>query len=316
MLKLFIAISGLTILFFIRHTLTPFFIGLAIAYVLDPYVSLLSLKLKGHRLLSVFIAYLTFLAAGAGLVWGFSNMVVGKIETGSLQESFHTLREYYTAYGSALGDSLGFSPAKTDVSKLIQTIGSGAVKFFVGAVAGIYLLKDKDFFLRLGNQILHLLLKQKTHGYVREILFEINQVISSFLRGVFIDSVIVAFLSSLALSILKVDYALFIGCFAGLANIIPYFGPIIGIIPAFFSALTEGGLPLAFLAALSLFAVQQLECNFIYPRIIGESTGLHPLFVLLAVSIAGSLGGLLWMVLAVPIAGIIKVLLTKWAEMQ
>ena len=133
-------------------------------------------------------------------------------------------------------------------------------------VAGIYLLKDKDYFLRLANKALHLLLGQKTHGILREILFDIDSVISSFLRGVFVDSVIVAFLSSLALSIIGIDFAVFIGCFAGLANVIPYFGPVIGIIPAALAGLAEGGIYKAILSAASLFAVQQIECNFIYPQ--------------------------------------------------
>ncbi len=198
----------------------------------------------------------------------------------------------------------------------MQSLGSGAVNFFIGSVAGVYLLKDKEFFLRLGNQAMHLLLPQKPHGLLREVLFEINEVIAAFLRGVFVDSVIVAFLSSLVLSLLGVEFAVFIGCFAGIANVIPYFGPVLGIVPAFLSALLSSGLPRAVLAAASLFAIQQLECNFIYPRIIGKSTGLHPLFVLTAVSVAGALGGLFWMILAVPVAGIIKVLLCKWAEAQ
>lgn len=166
------------------------------------------------------------------------------------------------------------------------------------------------------NKAMHLLLGQKVHGVVREILFEINDVISAFLRGVFVDSVIVAFLSSLALASIGIDFAVFIGCFAGIANVIPYFGPIIGIIPAVLAGMADGGISKAILAAIALFAVQQVECNFIYPRIIGKSTGLHPLFVLIAVSIAGYFGGLLWMVLAVPIAGVARVLICKWAEEQ
>ena len=73
------------------------------------------------------------------------------------------------------------------------------------------------------NKAMHLLLGQKVHGVVREILFEINDVISAFLRGVFVDSVIVAFLSSLALASIGIDFAVFIGCFAGIANVIPLF---------------------------------------------------------------------------------------------
>ena len=176
--------------------------------------------------------------------------------------------------------------------------------------------KDKDFFLRLVNQTAHLLLKQKTHGKLREILFEIHQVVSAFLRGVLVDSVIVAFAASLTLSLLGVKFAVLIGCFAGITNVIPYFGPFIGIMPAVLSALADGGLSLAAAAGLSLLQCGRLSAIFIYPRIIGKSTGLHPLFVLISVSAAASVGGLFLMILAVPIAGIIKVLVSKWAVEQ
>lgn len=316
MLKILMVTITAVILFLIRRTLVPVAVGITIAYILDPYVEWLSLKLKSPRLLSVLLAYLSVIAAVILLAWGFADIIAGRIAAGSLQEAISSLQLYYEQYKDVLTDLFGFSMEPPDIGRLIQSLGSGAVKFFIGAVAGVYLLKDKAFFLRLGNQTMHLLLSQKTHGLLREILFEINDVISAFLRGIFVDSVIVAFLSSLALSLLEVDFAVFIGCFAGIANVIPYFGPIIGMIPAVLSALMGGGLTLAILSALALFAIQQVECNFIYPRIIGKSTGLHPLFVLIAVSAAGSLGGLLWMVLAVPIAGIIKVLVSKWAQRQ
>lgn len=321
MLKILILAVAAVVLFFIRGSLIPLAVGISIAYILDPYVAWLSKKLKLNRVVCIFLAYLSVLAAAILLIWGFADIIAGKIAAGSLsagtlKETASSLQLYYDQYKGVIKDIFGFSPESIDMGKLVQSLGSGAVNFFIGSVAGVYLLKDKDFFLRLGNQTMHLLLPQKPHGLLREVLFEINEVISAFLRGVFVDSVIVAFLSSLVLSLLGVEFAVFIGCFAGIANVIPYFGPVLGIVPAFLSALLSSGLPLAVLAAVSLFAIQQIECNFIYPRIIGKSTGLHPLFVLTAVSVAGALGGLLWMILAVPIAGIIKVLLCKWAEAQ
>lgn len=226
------------------------------------------------------------------------------------------LQAYYLKYRGVLTDLTGLSFKAPALGSLLQSFGGGAARFLVGMVAGAYLLLDKAYFLRLGNKIMHLFLSQRVHGIVRELLLESGQVIASFLRGVFIDSVIVAFLSSTVLSLLQVDFAVFIGCFAGLANVIPYFGPVLGIVPAAASAFLSGGLSKAVLAAISLFIVQQVESSFIYPRIIGKSTGLHPLFVLAAVSAAGSVGGIVAMILAVPAAGILKVLLCKWAEAQ
>ena len=68
------------------------------------------------------------------------------------------------------------------------------------------------------------------------------------------------------------------------------------------------------LAVIILLVIQQIDCNFIYPKIVGTSTGLHPLMVLLAVSVFGYFGGIMGMLLAVPIAGIIQVFVVKWAE--
>ena len=316
MLKLIIPVLLLVLLFFLRHALAPFFVGIVIAYILDPYVSFLEKKFGGKRLLCVLLAYATLITAAVLLILGFADIIAGKIASGSLQEALHTLRTYYREYSAVLEKLPLFSDASPDVGHLIQILGGGTVTFLIGMISGVYLLKDKAYFLRLANKTFHLLLPQRIHGLLRELLFAIGDVISAFLRGVFVDSVIVAFLSSLILSLLGVDFAVFIGCFAGLVNVIPYFGPIIGILPAALAALAEGGLYKALLAAAALFTVQQIECNFIYPRIIGKSTGLHPLFVLTAVSVAGSLGGLLWMILAVPLAGIIRVLLCKWAEKQ
>ena len=127
------------------------------------------------------------------------------------------------------------------------------------------------------------------------------------------DSLIVAFLSSLVLTLLHVKFAVIIGIMGGLLNIIPYFGPFFGMIPAFLVAFFSGGPVHGILVVLGLMAVQQLDSNYIYPKIVGSTTGLHPLFVLLSVSFFGFFFGILGMLLAVPAAGIIQILVKLWA---
>lgn len=316
MKKWFVLVCILLLLIICRKGLFPIAVGLIIAYILDPYVEWLFRKAKISRSGCILIAYLTLFLVLTLLVFGFADIVSGNLKSESIVSAFHALESYYTQHQDLLEMELGTRFGIADMTKLLQNLGSGTLKIFIGLVIGVYLLKDKSFFLRMSNQTLHLFLSQKTHGIVRELCFEINDVITSFLRGVFIDSVIVAFLSSLALALLKVDFAIFIGCFAGIANIIPYFGPIIGMVPAIITALADGGFVKALAAAIALFLIQQIECNLIYPRIIGKSTGLHPLFVLVTVSIAGYYGGLFSMVLAVPFAGILKVIISKWAFSQ
>ena len=193
----------------------------------------------------------------------------------------------------------------------ILRIGSSAVTFFLGVVVSIYLLKDRDFFSHLWRKLLHLLLPQKAHALFSEFLSDTDRVLSLFLRGAVTDALIVALLSSIALSVYGLPLAILIGCFAGITNIIPYFGPLIGMIPAFAAGALSHGPGFGAGAVLLLFLVQQADCNFIYPKIVGRTTGLHPLFVLLAVSITGYYGGVLFMILAVPIAGILNQLLHR-----
>lgn len=316
MFKVFILVLLTILIWLLRHALMPLFVGIVMAYIIDPYVDCLQKKLFSKRIFSILVAYLSIFTAIIFFIIGFANIMAGEIRTGSLQNAISSLLNYYQEYEEILNHYLGFYLKKPDFPSIIQSISDIAITILIGLIISIYLLKDKQLFLMLVNKSLHLLLPQKIHGIVREIGFDVDRVVSSFLRGVFVDSVIVSFFSSLVLFIAHLDFAIFIGCFAGISNIIPYFGPVIGMIPAGLIGFSEGGIPKALLTIGLLFAVQQIECNFIYPKIIGKSTGLHPLFVLVSVSIAGYFGGLIWMILAVPIAGIINVFIKKWAEYQ
>ena len=117
------------------------------------------------------------------------------------------------------------------------------------------------------QKFLSIVLSQRIHGLVNEILHEINVVIFTFIKGALIDSIIVALLSSIALSILNIKYAVIIGGIGGLLNVIPYFGPFFSMVPAFLVTLSNQGLTKALIAVSSLFVVQQLDSNYVYPKI-------------------------------------------------
>ena len=144
-------------------------------------------------------------------------------------------------------------------------------------------------------------------------MHEINIVVTTFIKGALVDSIIVAFLSSLTLTILRVNYAVIIGIMAGFLNIIPYFGPFISMVPAFLAAFFSGGLIHGLTAVGGLFMIQQLDSNYIYPKIVGTTTGLHPLFILISVSTLGYFFGIAGMLIAVPAAGILQVFISRWA---
>ena len=143
---------------------------------------------------------------------------------------------------------------------------------------------------------------------IKNVLREVNRALNGFFRGQLLISGAVGLLIYIGLSILKVRYALFIGFIAGLFDIIPYFGPIIGFIPAAAFAFLRS--PISVLWVLAIFVLaNQLESSIIAPKIIGDRVGLHPLAVIFAVLVGGELLGITGMLVAVPAASIVRVLL-------
>ena len=309
--------------------LTPLFIGLAIAYLLHPAVDWLTQKLR-RRGLAILLTYLLAACFLGGLICGFVILILGALPQGSPREITTQIFAYFeSAYQAAdayLSDFLpdGMpSPIAAGLGQLSESLerrfsveaavtflsglGNAMLHFFIGLVASVYLLKDRDFFFMLWERLLSVLLTQRAHGLLNENLSEINQVLSTFVKGAMIDSLIIAFLSSVVLTALQVDYAVIIGLLDGVLNIIPYFGPFFGMLPAFAVAAVTAGPMHGMFAVFGLFVVQQIDANYIYPKVVGGSTGLHPLFVLLSVSLFGSFFGIGGMLLAVPIAGIVQI---------
>jgi len=332
----------------VLRAFSPLIIGLVLAYLFNGPTEWIRKKLfaqtdellleqspKG-RIPSIIISY-SMAAVMLGLViYAFLILILGALPEGGF---YSTLQQVYEYFDSASDDIKSFlskyipsemktediSPASVisgwiekhfSLEKLFSTLSSfvgSIVNFFVGLVASIYLIKDKEFFLSLWQKFLSLILRQNAHGQVNETLNEINHVIATFIKGALIDSLIVALLSSLALSALKIKFSVIIGLIGGLLNIIPYFGPFFGMVPAFLVAFFSKGMLSALLAVAALFLIQQLDSNYIYPKIVGDSIGLHPLFVLIALTVLGHFGGITGMLLAVPAAGIAQVLIKKWA---
>lgn len=287
-----------------------------------------------RRTLSILITFLLIFFAICSIIYAFAVLIVGQLFFTSMQSMIDSIINYFLKYESVISGWVHNLPAAgledqlqlfankaiawfsrafstSSIIAYLTNLSGSLVNFVIGIVVSIYLLKDKEFFIRLWRKTLHLLLPMKAHAKVSEALFSIHMVISQFLRGQVLDALIVAVLSSVGLSLIGLDFAVFLGCFAGLANFIPYFGPIISIIPAGLIGLLTGGASQALLAVIVLIIIQQIDCNIIYPRVVGASTGLHPLFILISVTVGGYYWGILGMIIAVPIAAILKVFLMK-----
>ena len=119
-------------------------------------------------------------------------------------------------------------------------------------------------------------------------------------------------LSSIALSIVGIKYSFVIGAIAGISNMIPYVGPIVGTVLAAVMGLLSGSPIKILYAIIAMLIVQQIDNHFLAPQIVGNSVGLHPVFTMMAILIGGNIGGLIGMLIAVPLAASFKLLFTTW----
>lgn len=143
---------------------------------------------------------------------------------------------------------------------------------------------------------------------------QIDDVLIEFLKGHLMVALFVGTATGLAALLLGVKFPLLIGVLAGIADLIPYFGAFLGAVPAVLLALT-GSLHLALSMALAVLIIQQVESNIITPRIIGSRLGMHPLLIVFALLCGGELWGIWGMLLAVPIAAVLKVIV-GWAYLK
>ncbi|MBV8343551.1 MAG: AI-2E family transporter [Candidatus Eremiobacteraeota bacterium] len=191
------------------------------------------------------------------------------------------------------------------VNALEIAVGIGAVAIAIPVVS-IYMLAESSTIKRFFVQSF----RPRSRGRVVAILYDVDQVIGGFIRGQIIVAVFVGILAIVGLMILHVRYAVIIGAWAGIMDIIPYIGPIAGAIPAVIVALIFNGAGAALGAIVVFTVINQLEAHVLAPRIISTTVKITPLGVIFALLICGKIFGFIGLLVAVPLAGIVRVILT------
>lgn len=291
-------------------------------------------QLQTRRILSIILTYVLIIVLFLLLIYSFAFLIVGQLVFSGMAGVLESIVTYFSQYEEIfknfmnslpesgledrfntllndLGEWISKNFSGDAVISFIAKMGGSLVNIVLGMVVSIYLIKDKEFFIRLWRKIIHVVFSMKGGARINGILYDLDMVFSSFLRGQLLDALIVAIITSIVLTIIKLDFAVLLGCFAGITNIIPYFGPVFGAVPAVIVALFTGGLSKAIITLVVFVIIQQIDGNLINPKIVGSSTGLHPLFVLLAVTFGGYFWGILGMVLAVPAAAFIKLFILR-----
>lgn len=194
--------------------------------------------------------------------------------------------------------------AQITVKSVAESLPDLLTVFLITPIISFFLLLDanriyKYFISMVPNQYFEMTL-MVTH--------KINQQLSNYLKGVFIQSAIMATIASIGFYFLDLNFFLLFGIFLGIANLIPYLGPAIGLVPpAIYALITEGGFE-GILPILGVVAICQLIDNvLVQPTVIAKSASLHPILVLVGITVGGNLMGLWGMLIAIPILSILKV---------
>ncbi|MDB5091973.1 MAG: hypothetical protein JWO85_74 [Candidatus Eremiobacteraeota bacterium] len=193
------------------------------------------------------------------------------------------------------------------VNALVSAITVGALTIAIPVVS-LYMLAEsatiKRFFARL--------VPASKRELAIDILGDIDAVIGGFVRGQLLVAASVAALAIVALLLLRVPDAVLIGLWAGVADIVPYVGPFAGAIPATLLALFSNGWPSAVFVVVAFTIINQIEAHLLAPRIVSSTVKVTPLAVIFSLLIGAHVFGFLGLLIAVPIAGIIRALLARF----
>ena len=169
---------------------------------------------------------------------------------------------------------------------------------------------EKERILYYGRDIIKTFLPKYSEG-ILDSLSEANRIFSGYIGGQLTDAIVMATLISLAFLIIGIDYPFIIGVISGFSNLIPYVGAIVAFFLAVSVALLGGSPIKAMYAAIVILLLQQLDSAVIVPKIVGNKVELHPVLVILSLSVFGSIFGIWGMVFAVPVTAIIKIILYR-----
>jgi predicted PurR-regulated permease PerM len=316
----------------------PVIYGLVIAYLLDSVVMFLMKTLKVRRKQGIFLACLILIGTLSTLIYKILPQIVenvnnimsfimdGEVDIAQIVADIRSrvdnkYVEYITDYILQAGESVKniinnlLKYLYNTLMSLITNIGSGAFVAITSFIINIYMLSEKDDLLARGRRFIHAYFKENKAKEILQVFSKANKIFKSFLNGKLLDSTIVGIMCVIAFAIAKVPYAPLMGTLIGFFNIIPYFGPIIGSVPVVLVSFFVNPAK-ALTALIIIIIIQQIDGNFLDPKIVGENVGVSPFWIITSVTVGGNLFGIPGMILGVPLVVLIKEVIEGSVEMR
>ena len=329
----------------LTEILMPFILGILVAYILyipckkveECFTNTKSKFLsKRARGLSILTVYLIILIIAFILV----NVIMPPIIE-NIRDLLNNLPGYYTTIRRTLNNlpedsflvkinakEMINNISQIDFAKYISmenitgyvkgviSVASGIFDIFVTFIISIYILRDRENIVEFFKKLTGSIFKEKTQEAISKYFKKTNSIFFKFISGQLLDAVIVAFITTVAMVIMRVEYAVLLGFIIGLFNMIPFFGAIVAVSIAIFITICTSGIGKALWLAIVIIIFQQIDANIINPKIIGDKLKISPILVIFSVTFAGAYFGVLGMFLAVPIVAMLKPVVMDYLEFK
>ena len=333
-------LAGVWVLDTAGSLLAPFFLAFVLAYILDPVADKVSAHRRINRTAAIFLILVPVLAAGAAVLgFGLPEVVrqagdliayltdwVRGLDPADLEFDIPFLDE---AAALATLQALDAETVGAFLEERKATIARGAWETFLGLGRGLgalftvlsylvltpvlmfYLLRDYDRIIARADALLPGRVREGARDFFREY----DDLLSRYLRGQVATALLTGAITWIGLLIVGFPYAFMLGVTVAVLGVVPYLGVVVSLIPAVILALIGDDIGVSLLKVGIVYGVAQgLESAVISPRIVGESVGLHPVWILLALSLGGFFFGFVGLLIGVPLAVAVKLLLVRTLE--
>jgi predicted PurR-regulated permease PerM len=307
--------------------LTPLILSLILSLLLNPLVVMLERRGLGRTaaVILVLCALGTVLAVALALL---APVIADEFRTLSHLAQNETPATLLQKFKTLLRENLPWLKNPGIIAQIlayaeefIQTLFQRSVRLLPSivpvAIAAVLIPFMTFFLLKDGRRLKKFFIALLPNRYFEmavSLLHKIDRQVGNYIRGQLLVSLCVGILAGAALAALGIPYFLLIGAVAGLANMIPYFGPIVGAIPAvILNVIIKGRLGAALPVIAAFLLIRLIDDTLLSPNILGRSLHIHPLLVILVIFTGGEMFGIMGLLLCIPVTGIIKVIIEELA---
>ena len=195
----------------------------------------------------------------------------------------------------------------SQLGNLANNLKDGLATAFFALIFSVYFLLDMPKLKDYWGKVFGIILPNKVNSTIYTLIKDADKVFSGYIRGQAIDAFMIGVVVSIVFSIIGIQYAIVIGLLIGLGNLIPYMGPIVGYSSIVIVGIATSDYKSMVIAAIALLIIQAIDGNLIYPKLLSTSVNIHPMIVIISLTVGASIGGLVGMIVAVPTGALVKV---------